>query len=93
MLLLLEHPLVVLLLLIVVLRVIFVKKLSLVCRSMTAAYVMVDVVAHVARFLLAHAIVVPKLRIRSHYPGQVLLVHIGRRRSCNLLSSVWATCA
>ena len=62
----LEHPLIVHLLLKIVLRMVVEKLGLMVCCPMI---IMVYVVAHIARFLLAHAIIVSKLRICCHDSG------------------------
>ena len=65
-LLMLEHPLIVHLLLKIVLRMVVEKLGLMVC---CPVIIMVYVVAHIARFLLAYAIIVSKLRICCHDSG------------------------
>ena len=65
-LLMLEHPLIVHLLLKIVFRMVVEKLGLMVCCSVI---IMVYVVAHIARFLLAYAIIVSKLRICCHDSG------------------------
>ena len=58
--------------------------------------IMAQVVAHIARFLLTHAIVVPKLRISRHGARQVLLRMVMMRcggRARSLLACVWQAAA
>ena len=91
-----HHPLVVHLL--VVERLLgLVVRCNCTCASrVIMIIIMAQVVAHIARFLLAHAIVVPKLRISRHGAGQVLLRMVMMRcggGTRSLLASVWQAAA